>query len=96
MINIDELLKIYELAIKKENNEQTMKILLENGASFKEINKSVKENESKQKILNNFLENLFEPVKPSSIKMPTTEVLIDDFLENLSHFSEEFVNEKNK
>lgn len=96
MINIDELLKIYELAIKKENNEQTMEILLENGASFKEINKSVKENESKQKILNNFLENLFEPVKPSSIKMPTAKILIDDFLENLSHFSEEFVNEKNK
>ena len=86
MVNIDELLKIYELAIEKKDNKQTMEILLENGASFKEINKSIKENESKQKILNNFLENLFEPVKQSSIKMPITEVLVDDFLENLSHF----------
>ena len=86
MVNIDELLKIYELAIEKKDNKQTMEILLENGASFKEINKSIKENESKQKILNNFLENLFEPVKQSSIKMPITEIFVDDFLENLSHF----------
>ncbi len=96
MIDIDEFLKIYELPIKKKNNKETMEMLLENGASFKEINKSVKENESKQKILNDFLENLFEPVKPNSTKKPITEVLVNDYLKNLSHFLEEFTDEKNK